>query len=47
MANNMISVHTSHINTIKAGRDLLYGVLGDHFSPYPDCEYRFSAFADA
>ena len=30
-----------HINDVKAAKYLLYGVLGDHCSPYRDCEYKF------
>jgi len=32
------------INNVEAAKDLLYGVLGDHFSLYPDCEYSTSEF---
>jgi hypothetical protein len=30
-----------HIDDIDASKYLLYGALGDHFSHYPDCEYKF------
>jgi hypothetical protein len=29
-----------HIDDVEAAEDLLYGILGDHCSHYPDCEYR-------
>ena len=30
----------NHINNIDAAKNLLYGILGDHGSLYPDCEYK-------
>lgn len=29
-----------HIDDIEAAKNLLYGILGDHYSHCPDCEYR-------
>ena len=29
-----------HVDDVEAAQDLLYGILGDHCSHYPDCEYR-------
>jgi len=31
----------NHIDDVKTAKYLLYGVLGDHCSPYRDCEYKF------
>lgn len=28
-----------YINNVEAAKNLLYGVLGDQSSHYPDCEY--------
>lgn len=30
------------VNDVNATKYLLYGVLGDHFTQYRDCEYKFN-----